>query len=589
MKEIMKHTYYILYAVLGLFSLTSCSDFLDQPADERTEIKINSEKDEEKIVMLLNTAYPSGNYMWIAELSADNMVDNQCPHLPSNPNDKQILTHYNYGSYAKYNDELFRFEPAASATYSDYDSPGMMWSSIWSSVATCNYAIKAIDEWEAAGHTLSAKLRAARAEGKLLRAYNHFIAANLFCQPYKDETLSKKDIGLPYVTEPETELIVKYERGNVADLYKNIQKDLEDGLQDVNDLNYGIATKYHFNVNAAHAFAARFYLYTRQYDKVIEHANAVLGTNDERTAGMLLDYSKFEGCTYLDDFAHVWQDPEADNNIMLLCTNSILQRMVFGYRYSYAGDKCQESLMVRTRCPFWSGFICPPQAIVCGMLFSSSSSDYGFFSSKIGEEFEYTDKIAGIGYPHIVQRLFTCSELLLERAEAKIMTGQCSEGAQDIMLYWNSAYDSFCEKDKMAYNKNVIPMTEESIISYYSKGSTPNALPDWTTWTSQVSPSFVVPEDAVPYMNCVNDIRRYETSFEGLRFFDLKRWGLTYKHTMGLRSDLYISEASSDVRALELPWESIASGLEKSRNTVQDDPATSKMTLNKNAFVYKSK
>lgn len=66
---------------LAMFALTACSDFLDQPADERTEIKITSEADEDKVVMLLNTAYPTANYAWVAELSSDNLTDNQCPHL----------------------------------------------------------------------------------------------------------------------------------------------------------------------------------------------------------------------------------------------------------------------------------------------------------------------------------------------------------------------------------------------------------------------------------------------------------------------------------------------------------------------------
>ena len=581
----MKHTY-IFYMALAMFALTACSDFLDQPADERTEIKITSEADEDKVVMLLNTAYPTANYAWVAELSSDNLTDNQCPHLPSNPNDKQIKTHYNYASYAKWQDEIFRFEPAASAVVDDYDSPGSVWSQLWGSVATCNYALKAIDEWEAQGHTLSSKLLAARAEAKLLRAYGHFIAANLFCPAYKDSVANKSVIGLPYVTEPETKLVQSYDRGNLADLYKNIQADLEDGLKHVSEINYGVAGKYHFNVNAAHAFAARFYLYIRNYEKVIEHADAVLGTSDERTAKMLLDYSSFEGCTYLEDFSRKWQDPKAANNLMLVCTNSILMRMAFGFRYSYAGEKCQETMMVRSNSPMWSGYICPPQSIVNGSLFSNSSHDYGFFSSKIGEEFEYSDKIAGIGYPHVVQRAFTCANLLLERAEAKIMTGQYAEGAKDIMLYWNSAYDSFCEKDKLAYSKYVKPLTEENLVAYYSKDGTPNSFKDWS-FTTCVSDSFKVKPEAVVYMNCLNDMRRYETAFEGLRFFDLKRWGMPYKHDIGLDATEYKMESNSPKRALELPWETLASGMESSRPEVKEDPATRRMTLNPSSFIYK--
>ena len=54
---------------------------------------------------------------------------------------------------------------------------------------------------------------------------------------------------------------------------------MEEGLRYVSD-SYYEAPKYHFNTQAAHAFAARVYLYHHDWDKCIEHANAVLGTDD---------------------------------------------------------------------------------------------------------------------------------------------------------------------------------------------------------------------------------------------------------------------------------------------------------------------
>lgn len=88
-----------IYKVFALaffagLSLTSCNDFLDKLPDERSEITTENDVQE-----LLMTAYPDANFAWVAELSSDNLLDNQCPHLPSNPNKKQIVTYYNYGSY----------------------------------------------------------------------------------------------------------------------------------------------------------------------------------------------------------------------------------------------------------------------------------------------------------------------------------------------------------------------------------------------------------------------------------------------------------------------------------------------------------
>lgn len=587
----------IKYIALGLScaAMVSCNDFLDQVPDERVDININSESDEGNVIMMLNAAYPETNYSWISELMSDNMIDNLCPHLPSSPNDKQILAHYNFGTSAKYDDELFRFDPANTANHSDWESPGFVWTGYWGSVATTNYIINAIDEWEARNGKISDKLTAARAEAKLIRAYDHFILANLFCQPYRDAESSKADVGLPYITQPETELIVKHERGNVADLYARIQQDLEAGLKDISNINMGVAYKYHFNEDAAHAFAARFYLFTRQYEKVIEHANAVLGTTDAEAKKRLLNYSIFEDCASFSDFSKQWQHPNTTNNIMLNTTVSILGRKIWGYRYSYAGEKCQETLMVRTNSKLWSGYICPIQSLVSFSLASSSANDYGFTTSKIGEEFKYSDKIAGIGTPYTVQRTFTGNDLLLERAEAKIMLGQLDEGANDLMIYWNYAYESFTDKAKQDYAKYWKDLTPEIIHEAYavrtetitkkdpitqqttSKDSTfiptPNSFfPEvWEEQAHSVSPSFNIPQDAYVYLNCINDFRRWENAYEGMRFFDIKRWGIPYVHKVGLQSEVYDLPLNSPKRAIEVPWETIASGLESSRSTKPDN------------------
>ena len=307
--------------------------FLQFILDERTDIDT-----EEKVIQLLVSAYPDANPAWVGEISSDNLIDNQAPHLPSNPNDKQVESHYNYSSYNKWDDELFRFDPAENATFSSLDSPGQLWGAYYKSIATVNQALAGIDKVCPDGN-LSATMKAAKAEALLVRAYCHFQLVNIFAKAYKDDEASKNDVGVPYVTEIEDVVSKKYDRGNVASVYDKIGKDLEAGLEMVSDVNYKTAPKYHFNINAAHAFAARYYLYKRNYEKVIDHANEVLGTDSTSFQRMVMDLSKFEGCSSLSDYANVWHAPEANGNLMLIDTYSLMQRRVFGYRYSYAGPK----------------------------------------------------------------------------------------------------------------------------------------------------------------------------------------------------------------------------------------------------------
>ncbi len=559
-----KNNIYKVFA-LALFagmSLTSCNDFLDKLPDERSEI--NTEVDVQELLM---TAYPDANFAWVAELSSDNLLDNQCPHLPSNPNKKQIVTYYNYSSYDRWDDEMFKFEDAKSATYSSYDSPGSLWSGYYMSIANTNYCLQALDNIKRAnGGVETERGKALRAEAQILRAWDHFCLVNVFSQAYKTEAVSKNEIGVTYMTEPETVSKVEYQRGNVWDTYQLIKQDLEEALPNISDSYIG-SYKHHFNSQAAHAFAARFYLYTRDWAKVIEHANEVLGTDSASVGKMMLDYTGFDDCSYLSDYATVWQNPNQNNNLMLSITGSLLQRRCFGYRYSLAGPKASEVMMVRTSSGLWSGYICPIQAVVAGMLFASSTKDYGFFSSKIGEEFEYSDKLAGIGYPHIVQRTFTASELLLERAEAKLMLGDIEGGAQDLMWYWNSCFTHLSEKTQETYKAYWRDLTVDLILKNYTNTETKKRANCFDSWdfTQTIDPTYVVPEDAIPYMNCLNEFRRFENMFEGLRFFDLKRWGMPYTHEVGAEQEVFELGSNDPRRAIEVPWETISAGLESSR------------------------
>lgn len=557
----MKSLKYIAFLFLASMSVSSCSDFLDKYPDERTDID-----SEDKVVKLLSTSYPEANYAWLSELYGDNLLDNQAPHLPSSPNDKQIESYYNYPANEKFEDELFRFEPAASATYNDYESPGWVWNNYYRSISSTNFALQAIEKLKKDnGGVMSTKLQAAYGEAKLLRAYGHFILVNLFSQAFKSDDLSKADAGIPYVQDVENIVNKQYNRGSVTATYDSIQKDLEEGLKYASEVNYANRVKYHFNINAAHAFAARFYLYRHKWEKAIEHANAVLGTDSASVAKMGMDYSVFDSCSTADDYGVAWQQPGLNNNIMLLSTYSIIGRNCFGGRYSVAGEKSRAVLMVH-QSPLWSGYILPPLAIVGAMAFSSSNNDYGFFNCKVNEQFQMTDKIKGTGYVHTMLRAFTGAELLLIRAEAEIMMKKYEDATRDLMYYWNNSINSFSDKNKVQYvdGKKISYLTPAIIKSYYGKTSNENCLADWSFVGTNVSPEAAIPADATALMNCLNDFRRFETAFEGLRLFDLKRWGFEWSHYVGTNRTEYKLKANDSRRAIELPWEAISAGMEPS-------------------------
>ena len=557
---------YIGLSILALaLGLTSCSDsFLDKTPDERVELTSVDD-----VVMLLGTAYSTANYGWICEISSDNIIDINAPYMATQSNGDELEVRFNLTSYNRMDDEAYRFEPVRSSTSSD--SPAEVWENTYHAIAVANHALAKLDELR--GRTslddpsISNQMRSAYAEAYLTRAYNHFVLVNVFSQAYRDEELSRQDVGVPYSTTPEDKVLVDYQRGSVTETYQKIEEDLLLGLKYLSDANYE-KPKWHFNLKAAHAFAARFYLYKREYAKVIEHANFVLGDNTTAgrasLPGLLYQLAGFDNATNSVDYAEIWQGPDQANNLMLVATHSVQFRRSVGYRYATAGKALRDIFYHLG--PNWS-YYCMRMPVVCGELFYDGNSDHGFMSSRIAERFEYSDKVAGIGYAHIIRREFTASELLLERAEAELLGNNDIAGCVEDLIAYEESRQNFSETTKASYINAMYPLTKERIEKWYTAvdaGNHSNTFADWN-FTQEVSPKFVISPDVLVYMNCINDMRRYETAWTGLRFFDLKRFGIPYSHVYGPEATKYDLRAHDSRLAIELPQEVLLAGLESSR------------------------
>ena len=568
------------YISIGLvssaFMLASCSDFLDMAPDQRTEITTP-----ESVRKLLVSAYPSGNWATLGELSSDNMVDNNAPHVPYSSNDDKPI-YYNLLSMEKMDDELFAFEPVTASMGTD--SPSAVWQGCYAAIATANHALEAIAKFEEEGRDPS-EYDASKGEALLVRAYNHFILVNLFSQAYKNDELSKSDLGIPYVTQPETTLQHNYERGSVTDVYQKIQKDLEEGLPLIDDANYTVA-KYHFNEKAAHAFAARFYLFKRDYDKVIEHANYVLDGEDPATAATLMrDWTLFDGAATGEAYANVWLDYDSPSTLLFIPTYSVTWRLFAGgYRYAMNHEAAQGTLFGFG--PSWT--LAPHPCLFASGLFISGKQDYGLYSSCVIEKFEYTDKVSGIGYPHIIRREFTCEETLLCRAEAYLFKS-LTDGDQYVdkaiadLKVWDEARKNlptdqdryFKELTRLGVRQFYTPEADEYIdeetgetVVLEPSDDAEQMLLDYSNFSKMGGTELSGNTEFQAYLNCVLHFRRLETIHDGTRFFDLKRYGIKYEHWIGKNpSDLapetiVTLDWNDPRRALQLPQEVIAAGIQ---------------------------
>jgi hypothetical protein len=159
--------------------------------------------------------------------------------------------------------------------------------------------------------------------------------------------------------------------------------------------------------------------------------------------------------------------------------------------------------------------------------------------------FEYTDKIAGIGYAHVVRTEFTIEETLLCRAEALIYLNRIPEAVADLQL-WNSSH--------LAPNE----LTENAIKSFYVTNNTLFVKP---LNNDKMSSGFVVTAAQRPFIHCVLHFRRIETMFEGHRWFDIKRYGIEIEHNIA-KSGVDKLVYNDSRRALQLPQEVISAGIE---------------------------
>lgn len=509
-----------LYLALIVVFTSSCEGFLDQSPDSRVELNTP-----ELLGKLLVDGYNTMSYSVLGELSSDNFEDNNAPD--------ENGVFYHLSSFDRMDDEIFAWEPVVSSQ--DMDSPSGLWSGCYHAIAAANEVLVKVKEYESEGR--GDEVSSIKGEAFLIRAYHHFILTNIFSQAYKNEITSKTDSGVPYITDPENQVMVKYKRSTVTDNYKMIEADLLAGLKLLDDTRYDVP-KYHFNSKAAYAFAARFYLFKREYQKVVDYANLALGDN---AMEMMRDWNA-DYPTY-NSFADGWINTLSPNNFLLMPTYSTFNRR-FGSRYGLNRDAADGSILGTG--PTWLIYRYNP--CYDGRLYVRGEVEYGVFFPKCGEYFEYSDKIAGIGYPHVVRAEFTAEETLLCRAEAYVFLNQPSMAIADLKIIDDS---------RKITGLNYGDLSDATIRNFYKAT---NPLFVKTFHTTEMSVDFVVSDYQKPLLDCVLHFRRLETMFDGMRWFDIKRYGIEITHKIG--SDLIKTLSWNDPRrAIQIPSEVIAAGL----------------------------
>jgi hypothetical protein len=260
-----------------------------------------------------------------------------------------------------------------------------------------------------------------------------------------------------------------------------------------------------------------------------------------------------------------YNDETAPCNFMIQSTYSVQDRMLSACRYainsgttftkdnnSYTVPSTYD-IIYKGGGPNWTGQLsCYDNCIYVW----GAGQQYGVWLFTVYEYFEYTDKIAGIGYVHMLYHPFTAEETLLCRAEAKLYMGDRDGAIQDLG-FWTSG--------KLVTNE----LTLASITRKYSRAS--NNIYCSPLHPSEMGFEKVLTGDDLAILDCVLHFRRIETMFEGMRWFDIKRYGIDVVHYYrGANEDeIHIDTMpwNDPRRVLQLPKNVIDAGYPANRGT----------------------
>lgn len=481
---------FMLYTILlGTASLAGCKKYLDKEPDNRTQIV-----SADQLAQLLTTAYPKSNYILFCESMSDNAEDKN-----------GTGTGYDYVD--RINRQAYRYEVIEAAP-DDLDSPDAYWNACYKAIAAANLALQNID-----ASASKDQLTAYRGEALMARAYAHFMLVTLFAKAY-DPATAASDPGIPYVTAPEKVVLAQYERKTVAYVYDMIEKDLKEGLPLINEKIYGTAPKFHFNRQAAAAFAARFYLFKRDYASVISYAGQAL---NGATADNLRPWNTVLSNLQYYDLQANYTRATMKGNLLLQEANSVWGRAYPSLRYGLGLNVFTRIFNTRN---------------VSGKLYAYPLYGTPAFYNipKFSEYFVKESISASTGDPYNTIPLLTAEEVVLNRAEAYTRLNNKAAATDDLNAFVSTNIAGYTVSDNL---------TPKKIVDYYR-----------------------LPADTAGAMiNAALDFKKAFFLQEGMRWFDILRLKIPVVHTT-FTGEVITLAADDKRRSLQLPVLTKQAGLE---------------------------
>ena len=481
----------------------ACQDFLSTNPDSSLEVRIDSE---DKIAELLTGAYPEASYFEFLETRTDNV-------------DERVN-----GVHSRLNEAMYFWE---DYDHEDLDTPLNYWNACYAGIAQANKALELL-----AAYPKTERVKALYGEAFLLRAYLHFMLVNIWSEPY-GPSKSETSPGIPYLTHPEKNAIVKYSRGTVKEVYDKIEEDLKLGITLVNDKYYKKA-KFHFNKRAAYAFASRFYLMKGEWQLVVDYANYVLGNDPGKLLRNWRQYERELGFNYIG-LSRKYTDTEEPANLLMTATESRIARNNPVQKYGMTYNS-MVAIFNNKGIDGCENFKKPNLAPL--YLFNASRPPVvdARYIAKFDELSLHGHEGSRPRGLYVTNVLFSTDEVMFNRMEAYAMLREYERSVDDLVVYMKAKFGDLPACSRLDYT--------------------------WTTSNNYevYTPFYGMTIKQLALVKIITDFRQKEFVHEGLRWFDLRRFYMSVKRKSS--NPLYRPLTKEDPRKLlQIPVEAIKSGL----------------------------
>jgi hypothetical protein len=411
------------------------------------------------------------------------------------------------------------YEEAASGSGGGANDP---YSSLYNRIRGCNVVMDMLPEVSGP----DTDKEQIRGEALVLRAYYYLLLVNLYGWPYNDTIHDKNTSpGVPIISRGDiSEEAVA--RSTVKQVYDLITADIENAVM-LLEKKKSISTIFRVNYRTAWLLASRIYLYMEQWDKVIEYTNKLIGDYP-----LLTDLNTWK--------LPIAQKTSGSNNASFIDPSNV--EMLFMFSGARSGDWSLLNLTSSTSAPCIASTELISQFEANDMRFgfkNPTSPPPNFFLTALNgfymnSKFYYSNGQAS--------RCFRMAEAYVNRAEAYIRTA--IQGGDGSLL--QKALDDL----NALRAKRFIAGALNAIVTPASLNNDPQKILQF----------------------CLTE-RRREFSFEELRWFDLRRYGMpSIVHTYN-PNEPFLTNAALPVETYTLPPGSDRYVMKIPQNALDANPA----------------